>query len=178
MKRARELAAGIAAAGLILAAGAAVGGPDRVKLPADYKTKFVLYNTIDRPKSKDVRFFYANPEAVKSSKAGAPAPNGTVLIMETRKAKLDAADVPVLDANGRMVAEDAVSSVAVQEKQPGWGKDIPSDMRNGDWDYAMFDAKGTLRADAKYAGCFACHTSRAERDYTFTFSKWVLDGKP
>ena len=174
----KNLTAGGAAAALLLASGSVFGGPDRVKLPASYATAFVLYNTIDRPKNKDVRFFYANPEAVEATTAGKPAPDGTILIMETRKAKLDAGGAPLLDANGRMMAEDKMSGVAVQEKRAGWGDALPAETRNGDWDYAMFDAKGALRTDAKYAGCFACHASRAERDYNFTFNKWVLDGKP
>lgn len=174
----KHLTAGGVAGVLLLASGTVLGGPDRVKLPADYATSFVLYNTIDRPGRKDVRFFYANPDAVEAVRAGEPAPDGTILVMETRKAKLDANGAPVLGPNGRMVAENVVSGIAVQEKRAGWGDAYPADLRNGDWDYAMFTAKGELRTDAKYERCFSCHANRADRDYNFTFNKWVLDGKP
>src|SRR3546814_11730730 len=64
------------------------------------------------------------------------------------------------------------------EKQPGWGEAYPDDKRNGDWDYAWFDAEGTLKHSdpARYEGCFSCHQSRAGRDYTFTSFKNVVAG--
>ena len=62
--------------------------------------------------------------------------------------------------------------------QPGWGAGYPPEKRNGEWKYAWFLPDGSRKDDAKFDGCFGCHMSRAERDYTFTFAKYVLDGKP
>lgn len=98
--------------------------------------------------------------------------------MEDRLAAYDASGNPLRDASGRLVATDKVVNVFVQQKQKGWGEAYPADKRNGDWEYAWFNPDGTPRANAKFDGCFACHLSRAQRDYNFTFTKWVLDGKP
>jgi Cytochrome P460 len=178
MKRVIVLVTCVVAAGVAFVIGGSSDDPHRIKLPPDYATRYVLYNVVDRTKAKDVLYLYVNPEAAKSAEAGRPAPNGTVIVMEARKAKLDASGTPILDPNGRMVSDDAVAAISIQEKRAGWGRDIPANIRNGDWDYAVFDAKGVLRTDTKRATCFDCHENRAARDYTFTFAKWVLDGKP
>ncbi len=77
-----------------------------------------------------------------------------------------------------MVASDKVLTVFVQQKGRGWGESYPPEKRNGDWEYATFNADGTRRENAKYDACFSCHMPRAARDFTFTFVKWVIDGKP
>lgn len=62
-------------------------------------------------------------------------------------------------------------------KEAGWGEVHPPEKRNGDWEYAWFNPDGSRRANASMDGCFRCHTGRGDRDFTFTFFKWVLDGK-
>jgi hypothetical protein len=98
--------------------------------------------------------------------------------MEDRKVKLDEQGRPVRGADGRFVPTDEVLNIFVQQKGGGWGEAYPAEKRNGDWEYAWFNPDGTRRANAKFDGCFACHMPRAARDFNFTFSKWVLDGKP
>ena len=108
---------------------------------------------------------------------GAPAPEGTVIVMEDHNVALDDAGEPRRDDDGRFMPLAANGSIFVMEKRDGWGAAYPADKRNGDWDYAWYLANGTPRPDANFDGCFACHLSRADRDYTFTFTKYVLDTK-
>lgn len=167
-------------AGAGLGAGLAVmvgawAGPERVSFPTNYRQNFVNYLQVDRIDRKTVRFMYVDPAALPKAEAGAPVPDGTVLIMEDHKAALDATGNPVTDAEGRFVPTTEIANVFVMEKRAGWGKDYPSETRNGDWDYAWFLPDGQRKADAKFDGCFACHKSRADRDYTFTFAKFLID---
>lgn len=157
--------------------GAATAGTDLVAYPAGLASRFVRYNETDRPDRKIVRVFYANPESWRDAKAGQPAPYGTVLVMEDRKARLKADGSPETDAEGRMVPTDEVTAVFLMEKRRGWGADYPPEKRNGEWEYAWFNPDGSRRAEARFDGCFACHKSRTGRDFTFTFAKTVLDRK-
>lgn len=168
----------VLSAGLALFAAEAVAGPERVDFPQGYRDGFQRYLDVDRPDREIKRFFYVNPEALAAAQPGADLPDGTVLIMEDHKVEMDGA-APRRDAEGRFIATDEITNVFVMEKQPGWGADYSEARRNGDWDYAWFDANGTLKHDdpARYDGCFSCHQSRAERDYTFTFFKYVLDSQ-
>jgi hypothetical protein len=169
--------------GIALSALAAViatgvlAGSEKVAYPRDYRAKFVVYGTVDRPDRKIVRMFYVNPEAVQVASPGQPLPFGTVLIMEDHKAKVDEKGQPVRDLAGRFVATDEVTAIFVQEKRAGWGAEYPSDKRNGEWEYAWFNPDGSPKADAKFDGCFSCHKSRAARDYTFLFGKYIEDTK-
>lgn len=163
-----------------MAAIPAWAGPERIAYPAGYAQGFLLYNQIERPdrKPNQIRFMYVNRAPAQAAKAGAAVPNGTILIMEDREAKMNTDGRPLRDAQGRLVGSDKVLTVWVQQKEAGWGTAYPAEKRNGDWDYAVFNADGTPRANANFDGCFACHASRAGRDYTFTFVKWLIDGKP
>src|SRR3546814_13593269 len=99
--------------------------------------------------------------------------------MEDHPVELESGETPRRDAEGRFIATEEITNVFVMEKQPGWGEAYPDDKRNGDWDYAWFDAEGTLKHSdpARYEGCFSCPQSRAGRDYTFTFFKSVVDSE-
>jgi len=157
----------------------AAAGPERISYPADYRTRFVPFGTVDRPdrNPKQVRFLYVNPEAAAAARGDQPAPEGTVLVMVDRRAQTDAAGNPVLGPDGRYVATDEVLQVAVQEKRRGWGAEYPDNLRNGDWDYATFAPDGSRRP-TNSAACLGCHKPRASLDYTFAFQRWVIDGKP
>ncbi len=169
--------AAVATLAAALAAPPAWAGPERVAFPADYPTRFVQYNQVERPDRKPpvIRFFYANPEAFAAMGPGKPSPEGTVLVMEDRKAALGADGQPLLDADGRWVPTPEIVAIAVQEKRAGWGADYPPAKRNGDWDYAAFNPKGELRTEVKTDSCFTCHLNRTGRDHTFTFVKFFED---
>lgn len=175
----RVVGVAAALAAVALVAGAAAG-TELIAYPAGYRSDFVLYSKVDRIDTKRVRFMYVNRAAHDAAKAGEPAPHGTVLIMEDRRPRLDG-DQLAFDADGRLIATDEVMGLFVMQKEKGWGADYPLEKRNGEWEYAAFRPNGERNTDVKsFDGCFTCHLSRAEndRDYTFTFAKYVIDGKP
>lgn len=165
------------AAALMALAGSAAAGPERVAFPDNYRNDFVRYLTIDRPDRKITRFFYVNAAALDAAVPGEALPDGTVLVMEDHEIELEG-EAPKRDAEGRFVPTDEITNVFVMEKQPGWGEAYAEEIRNGDWDYAWFEADGQLKHSdpARYEGCFSCHQLRAGRDYTFTLFKVLLDG--
>ncbi len=150
--------------------GAAVmAGPDEVKFPENYQTEFVNYLDVDRYDRKRVRRMYISAEALETAIPGEPLPDGTVLIMEDHDARLGADETLQFDDAGRLIAEEAVGNIFVMEKNSAWSTD------NGNWDYAWYLADGTPRPEATFEGCFSCHASRAERDFTFTAWKFQSD---
>ena len=165
----------------MLSAVPALAGPEKVELPADWRTRFVLYNEVERPDRtpNQVRLMYASPEAAARARAGIPAPPGTVLVMEDRPARTTPEGKLLLDANGRMQAGDRTLALFVMEKREGWGAEYPPTLRNGEWEYASYAADSTKRPGVDTKSCLGCHQPRAgARDYTFTFMRWVEEGKP
>jgi hypothetical protein len=164
----------------VLAAAPAVA-QERITIPRDYATSMALYNTIERPdrNPKVIRHFYVDRPSLAVARAGA-VPHGTLLIMEDRKAKVGTDGEPEFDANGRMVATDEVLGLSAQKKDRGFGESYKPELRNGEWEYAVFDPKTAApRVGANVEGCLRCHLARTERDYTFTFVKWLIDqGRP
>lgn len=143
-------------------------GPENVALPPDYATNFVRYATVDRADLKAVRYVHVNPEAFQLVKKGEPFPNGTVVVLDQRKAKLSIDGQPLLDLSGRYIPEGPIQLILVQEKRKGWGVGYPDHLRNGEWDYARFSASG-VRAEGSVETCLACHTqNRKAQDFIFT----------
>src|SRR5262245_49131392 len=89
----------------------------QVRLPADYATAFMPFHVPDRPDVRQVRVVYANDVA----DAGAPYAHGSVLVMETYRARLDAQGVPVRNASGRY-ERDALQGIFVMKKDLGFGR--------------------------------------------------------
>jgi hypothetical protein len=165
----RKIAFAFAFAFALLLAAPAVAGPEKVELPADWRSRFVVYNEIERPdrNPNQVRLMYANPEAIAAARAGQPTPRGAILVMEDRVV-------------GRMKPSAQIVNISVMEKREGWGAEYPAALRNGEWEYAVYAPDGSKRAGVNTQACFQCHTARrgGGRDYTFTFMQWVEDGKP
>lgn len=149
-------------------------GGDRIKFPADHD-KGVLYTTIDRADNKQYRELYSTLAAVAAAKKGEPLPTGTVLTLVQYKAKLDAQGTPEKDANGRFIKGDLLG-YTVMEKQPGWGAGIPTEIRNGEWEYQSFKADRSVNDKADLKRCFECHKPLDPKlDFVFTYDK--LAGK-
>jgi hypothetical protein len=140
---------------------------NRVEVPTDYMTGYVLYDKVDKPDRKIIRFLYISPQAASLRDAGRPLPNGTVLVMEDHAAETDASGGVITGSDGRLIATSRITAIAVMEKRDGWGASIPVERRNGDWDYGAFDGAGQRR-NVSTDPCFACHLPHGARDYTFT----------
>ena len=141
-----------------------------VTFPEGYQGSFTKYQTIDFPAVKQVRYFFANPAAVKAAKEGRDLPNGSVLFAEVYAAQLDADKNPVKGADGHFVADKIVGYTAM-EREAGWGADVPEMLRNEDWNYAVFTPAKQYRPGVNQAECFACHKPLDKTSYTFTLKE-------
>jgi len=166
----RSLSIGVSVAvGLLAVVSSGGAGPEKISYPAGWKDH-VLYTVVDRYDVKQHRELYANtPAAVQAMKEGKPLPDGTVLTLVQYKAQVDAAGMPVKDAKGRFVKGDIIA-FTVMEKRAGWGAEYPAELRNGDWEYAVFSPAGVLNDKANYKSCFECHKPHEKQDYVISLA--------
>jgi len=131
----RVAVATLALGGLGVAIGQATvpPGPNKVAFPENW-AKGTMYATVDRPDTKQYREFYTSPDVLAAVRSGKPVPDGAVITLAAYAAQVDAAGVPLKDANGRFMKGNLVA-VNVQQKKAGFGADIPEAIRNGDWNY-------------------------------------------
>lgn len=157
-------------AALAMSTGA-FAGPEKVRFPHDY-LKGVLYQTLDRPDSKQYRELYTQAEVVEAVRKGRPIPHGAVITLVQWSVEQDEKGVPLKDANGRFVKKDIIAHT-VMEKRAGWGAEYPADMRNGEWEYAAFTADGrpNEKANANVKACFTCHLPHARQDFVISLAK-------
>ena len=111
---------------------------------------------------------FANDTALASAKDGAPLDHGSILVMEVYKAKLDADENPIVGSDGFFEPDD-MAAIAVMESREGWGEEYPDEIRNGNWEYALFDPSEHTLIDRDYQPCFECHKPLHESDYVFSF---------
>jgi Cytochrome P460 len=153
----------------MLISSAAVAGPELIEFPEGYEDSFTPYATVNRAdERKQVVKIFANDVALESAKNGAPLDPGSVLVMEIYKAKLDADENPVVGSDGFFEQGD-MAGIAVMESRAGWGKEYPEAIRNGTWEYALFDAKEHNLVERDYQPCLECHKPLHEADYVFSF---------
>jgi plastocyanin len=156
----------------LLAVSAAHAGPERIEFPSDY-LKGVLYQTLDRPDSKQYRELYAPAAAVEAVRKGEPIPYGTVLTLVQWSVQTDDKGVPLQDGDGRFIKK-AIIGHTVMQKERGWGADYPADWpRNGEWEYAVFTADGrpNPKGNANNKACFTCHLPHAKQDFVISLAK-------
>lgn len=137
--------------------------------PENFKDTYTKYHTINFPGTKQVRYYYANPAAVQAAKAGKPLPDGAYLIAEVFSAKLDDGGKPVMGSDGYFVADKPLLYTAMGTG-PGWGRDIPEMLRNGDWNYAIFTLDKQQRP-INQAECLGCHKPLDKDSYLFTLKQ-------
>lgn len=187
----RFLLAGLPALGLVIAlaaappaaeaqspAPAAVAGPLNITLPPDWESRFIRYATVDKADRKIIRFLYVNPEAFAAARPGQPLPNDTLIVMADRRARLGPDGNPLVDQQGRFIADTPIIAIGVQQKRQGWGASYPAEWRNADWEYARFTADGSRPANSStpdsMRACFTCHIQvRASEDFAFNFWDYV-----
>ncbi len=147
----------------------ASAGPDgTLALPVDYKSwpKFLM--GVQKGEAKQVRDIYINSIGARTS-AGQPFQNGTIMVMELYKAKMDG-DKPATGMDGKLVKGD-LAKVFVMGKGPGWGDSLPDNLKNGDWAYAAYDAASKpLMED--FTKCRACHTPLAQKDFVHRYDEY------
>jgi Cytochrome P460 len=162
------IAANVVTGAAVMSSNAQRG--DLITFPADY-AKGVLYQTVDRVDLKQVRQLYASSKAViDAAKAGKQLPDGTVLTMVQYAAQVDDKGEAVKGPNGRLIRTEKIVGYTVMEKRPGWGKDVPEDIRNGDWQYQAFTADRKPNPKAVLAACFKCHLPlTAKQDFVFSW---------
>jgi cytochrome c553 len=141
-----------------------------VTFPEGYASSYTRYHTIDFPPAKAVRYYYANPVALKAAKAGKALPDGSILFVEVYAAKLDADKNPVKGDDGHFVPDKIIAYTAMA-RDAGWGKDIPDMLRNEDWNYAVFTPAKQQRAGVNQAECLACHKPLDKESFTFTLKQ-------
>jgi plastocyanin len=140
---------------------------DRVGFPAGYGETFRLLVVLDRPDNKQVRAICANQVAAGIS-PGKDFPYGSVLVMETWRARQDASGQPILDANGRYIRQ-TLTGVFVMRKEKGFGAAYGPD-RSGEWEYVAYRPDGTtMTAPARTNACASCHLRQAGADADFVF---------
>ena len=147
-----------------------------VTFPADYKTTFTKYHTINFPATRQVRYYYANNVALQAAKAGKTIPDGAVLFAEVHSAKLDADKKPVVGGDGFFVADQLLFYTAMA-RDAGWGKDIPEMLRNEEWNYGVFTQAKQMRAGVNQAECLACHKPLDKVSYLFTLEQLTAAAK-
>lgn len=129
------------------AAGPAI--PSRMTFPASFPAGFTSYERVPG-EGGAVAERYANAVALAAARANQPLPDGSVIVVVNR------------DASG------AATSYAAMASQAGWGAAIPALLRNGNWDYAVFDAAHVRNARLSQTVCLACHKPQAQNSFVFT----------
>jgi hypothetical protein len=140
-----------------------------IPLAADYKSWPKAIMNVQRPDAKQVRDIYINSVGY-GAKRGDAFPDGTVAVMELYKAKEGADGALTKGADGKLVKGELVK-VFVMGKGAGWGDSAPEGLRNGDWVYAPYDAKGVKTADPVVA-CRACHLPLTTKDFFFRYDEY------
>ena len=152
-----------------MATAMAPASPDgTLPFPTDYKSwpKFLV--EIPKAEAKQVRDIYVNPTGARTS-AGQSFPNGTVMVMELYKTKMDG-DKLAAGMDGKLVKGD-LAKVFVMGKDQGWGDKLPENLKNGDWIYAAYDATSKpLMED--FTKCRACHMPLAQKDFVHRYDEY------
>lgn len=149
--------------------GAALG-ESKIEFPADYKETFELYSKIDKAAKKQVRHNLVNAHGLAGLDGDGRLADGAFVLTEIYAAKVDGDGNPVKGDDGHFVA-DKLLVVAAMEKRKGWGDAIPEELRNEDWNYALFEPDGSPKA-TNQAKCLACHKPLHDADYLFSYESF------
>lgn len=141
----------------------------RIKFPENYKNQLINYLSLDRSQNEDqiIRLF-APKEALEAAKSGKQLPDGTVLVGEIYKAKKNSEGKVIKSALGRRI-RSKLAAIAVMEKRKGWGDKFPAELKNGDWDFAVFSTDGKRLVKKDLNACRSCHAPLTDMQHLFSF---------
>ena len=125
--------------------------PSRMTFPADFPNGFTLYSSGNAGGAFSER--YANAAALAAARAGRPLPDGSVIVVVNRPS-----------------AGAPPTGYAGMESRAGWGQAIPALLRNGNWDFAVFDAQKARNDRLNQAQCLACHRPQGANSHVFTMA--------
>jgi hemoglobin len=139
---------------------------DRIGFPDNYETTFVPLFAFDRPDNRQIRVVYGNHVA-SNAKKGEPWPYGSILVMETYRARTDAQNNPLKDSDGRYI-RDTLNAIFVMRKERGFGVEYEHN-RTGEWEYVAYRPDRTYNTEPRNSfSCAQCHLmATATRDWVF-----------
>ncbi len=137
------------------------GNPEYVKFPAEYKSEFTHYETVNRVGKPQVVDLYGNNIAINTT-AGA---SGAIIVMEIYKARLDEDGKPITGKNG-VYEKGKFAAIAVMEKKSDWDNNFDANSRTGDWGYAIYNTDESIKDNN--LDCAGCHRPESENDYLFS----------
>jgi hemoglobin len=158
---------GCAEKGLVPASSGPVKDGE-IALPDSYQNWKKFLSEVQRPDMKQVRELFINAVGAKT-KAGQPFADGTVMVMELHKAKLDG-DTPTTGPDGKLVKGE-LAKIFVMAKGEGWGQDLPEYLRTGNWVYAAYSSDGKPLAE-DFNKCRACHVPLAAKDFVHRYDEY------
>lgn len=122
--------------------------PNRTTMPDI--DKLVHYTTVTR--GEVTEHIMTTPEAIEAVKKGQPIPAGTHFVLVDYR-------------------EGKVFRYFVMEKGVDWGADYDENRRTGDWQFQWFKPDRSINLAENTARCQACHSSRSDRDFLYTFNE-------
>jgi cytochrome P460 len=145
-------------------------GGDKVHFPEGY-AKGVKWLVIDKPQFKRIHEYYVMPpEALDAARKNQPMPDGTVFVGLQYQVQRDTQGNPILGPDGHFIKAN-LSAYVVMEKHAGWGSEYPEEVRNGEWEYQIFNEDKTPSKSVKLSACFECHKPFVSHDYIQSFDK-------
>ncbi|MGO8047051.1 cytochrome P460 family protein [Rhizobium johnstonii] len=135
------------ACGVVLIGWQVDAEPTRATMPDI--SKLVHYTTVTR--GEVTEHIMTTREAIEAVKAGKPIPDGTHFALVDYR-------------------DGEVYRYFIMEKGPGWGADYDENRRTGDWHFQWYKPDGTINTAENTARCQSCHSSRADREFLYTFN--------
>lgn len=141
--------------------------PRGVQFPANYRTEFVQYATVDH-KDGIVRDLYIQQSSLDQVRSGYALPDGTIIVIEMYSAQKDANGEYLRDAQGRLIKAEIQSPLHIAEKRSTWQReDFEFDALSDDWNFGSYTLEGEL-FDEALVPCFNCHNTTERSDFIWS----------
>ena len=148
---------------------ASLFGPaaDRVGRP-DYTSGYIELRKFYGEERQRVGTVYANGKAASVTELeDLPYPDGSIFVVEWRRALMDDAGKPLRDATGNVHGGE-ITQIDVMRSEAGYGADY-KEARAGNWEFVAYRPDGShFVAPGQSSQCAACHVSAGTaRDFVF-----------